>query len=87
MARKIAQRHQNKPQAPVKIKIRREDTVKVIAGKDKGKTGRVLEVDRVARQGADRRRGDGEAAHAAEPLSARSREASRSGKAPSRSRT
>jgi hypothetical protein len=51
MARKIAQRHQNKPQAPVKIKIRKEDSVKVIAGKDKGKT------------------------------------ASRSGKAPSRSRT
>ena len=46
MARKIAQRHQNKPQIPVKIKIRREDTVKVIAGKDKGKTGRVLQVDR-----------------------------------------
>jgi large subunit ribosomal protein L24 len=47
MARKIAQRHQNEPQAPVKIKIRKEDTVKVIAGRDKGKTGRVLEVDRV----------------------------------------
>ena len=47
MARKIAQRHQNKPQAPVKIKIRKEDNVKVIAGKDKGKTGRVLDVDRV----------------------------------------
>jgi large subunit ribosomal protein L24 len=46
MARKIAQRHQNEPQAPVKIKIRREDTVKVIAGRDKGKTGRVLHVDR-----------------------------------------
>jgi large subunit ribosomal protein L24 len=46
MARKIAQRHQNRPQAPVKIKIRREDTVKVIAGRDKGKTGRVLQVDR-----------------------------------------
>ena len=46
MARKIAQRHQNEPQAPVKIKIRREDTVKVISGKDKGKTGRVLQVDR-----------------------------------------
>jgi large subunit ribosomal protein L24 len=46
MARKIAQRHQNNPQAPVKIKIRREDTVKVITGKDKGKTGRVLHVDR-----------------------------------------
>jgi large subunit ribosomal protein L24 len=47
MARKIAQRHQNKPQIPVKIKIRREDTVKVITGKDKGKTGRVLQVDSV----------------------------------------
>jgi large subunit ribosomal protein L24 len=47
MARKIAQRHQNNPQAPVKIKIRKEDTVKVIAGRDKGKTGRVLDVDRV----------------------------------------
>ena len=46
MARKIPQRHQNKPQVPVKIKIRREDTVRVIAGKDKGKTGRVLQVDR-----------------------------------------
>ncbi len=47
MARKIAQRHQNKPMAPVKLKIRRDDSVKVIAGKDKGKTGRVLDVDRV----------------------------------------
>ena len=46
MAGKIAQRHQNNPQVPVKIKIRREDTVKVIAGRDKGKTGRVLQVDR-----------------------------------------
>jgi len=46
MARKIAHRHQNKPTPPVKIKIRREETVKVIAGKDKGKTGRVLQVDR-----------------------------------------
>jgi large subunit ribosomal protein L24 len=47
MARKIAQRHQNKPIPPVKVKIRKEDNVKVIAGKDKGKTGRVLDVDRV----------------------------------------
>jgi large subunit ribosomal protein L24 len=47
MARKIAQRHQNEPQAPVKVKIRKEDSVKVIAGKDKGKTGRVLDVDRI----------------------------------------
>jgi large subunit ribosomal protein L24 len=27
------------------LKIRRDDTVRVIAGKDKGKTGRVLRVD------------------------------------------
>ena len=35
--------------APVrlKIKLRKDDQVKVIAGKDKGKTGRVLNVDRV----------------------------------------
>ena len=46
MPRKIAQRHQNEPQVQIKIKIRKEDTVKVIAGKDKGKTGRVLDVDR-----------------------------------------
>jgi large subunit ribosomal protein L24 len=47
MARKIAQRHQNQPQVPVKVKIRKDDNVKVIAGRDKGKTGRVLDVDRV----------------------------------------
>ena len=46
MARKIPARHQNKPKVLLKIKIKREDTVKVIAGKDKGKTGRVLDVDR-----------------------------------------
>jgi large subunit ribosomal protein L24 len=28
------------------MRIRRDDTVKVIAGKDRGKTGRVLRVDR-----------------------------------------
>jgi large subunit ribosomal protein L24 len=32
--------------APSRIRIKKNDTVKVIAGKDKGKTGRVLEVDR-----------------------------------------
>ena len=70
MARKIAQRHQNKPEAPVKLKIKKDDTVKVIAGSDKGKTGRVLDVDRVTRQGAGGRRGDGEAPHAAESVEA-----------------
>jgi len=31
---------------PVRIDLRREDTVKVISGRDSGKTGRVLGVDR-----------------------------------------
>lgn len=30
-----------------KIKLRKDDQVKVIAGKDKGKTGKILKVDRV----------------------------------------
>jgi len=47
MARKIPQRHQNDPRPKINVKIKKEDNVKVIAGKDKGKTGRVLEVDRV----------------------------------------
>ena len=29
-----------------KIKIKKDDQVKVIAGRDRGKTGRVIEVDR-----------------------------------------
>jgi len=37
---------EKKPAAPVRIDIKKEDTVKVIAGRDKGKTGRVLRVDR-----------------------------------------
>jgi len=44
MAKRIPPRHQNAPKVKVKIKIKKEDTVKVIAGKDKGKTGRVLQV-------------------------------------------
>ena len=35
-----------KPAEPVRIEIKKNDTVKVIAGRDKGKTGRVLSVDR-----------------------------------------
>lgn len=35
-----------KPLEPFKIKLKKNDTVKVIAGKDKGKVGRVLEVNR-----------------------------------------
>jgi len=37
---------QKKPAEPVRIDIKKEDTVKVITGRDKGKTGRVLRVDR-----------------------------------------
>ncbi len=33
------------PAGPVRILIKKNDTVKVIAGRDKGKTGRVLSVD------------------------------------------
>ena len=35
-----------KPAEPVRIDIKKEDTVKVISGRDKGKTGRVLQVNR-----------------------------------------
>jgi len=45
MASKIQQRHQNDPRPKIKVKIKKDDTVKVIAGKDKGKTGRVLDID------------------------------------------
>jgi large subunit ribosomal protein L24 len=44
--KKIPQRHQHKPKSLLKVKIKKDDTVKVIAGRDKGKTGRVLHVDR-----------------------------------------
>ena len=35
-----------KPAEPVRIEIKKEDTVKVLSGRDKGKTGRVLQVNR-----------------------------------------
>lgn len=35
-----------KPAEPVRIELKKEDTVKVISGRDKGKEGRVLAVDR-----------------------------------------
>ncbi len=47
MARRIPPRHQNEPKIRVKVKIKKEDTVKIIAGRDRGKTGRVLQVDAV----------------------------------------
>lgn len=49
---KIAyQRRQEKGErTPFRMKIKKDDMVRVIAGKDKGKTGKVLEVDRFARK-------------------------------------
>jgi len=35
-----------KPAEPVRIEIKKEDTVKVISGRDKGREGRVLSVNR-----------------------------------------
>jgi len=35
-----------KPAEPVRIDLKKEDTVRVISGRDKGKSGRVLRVDR-----------------------------------------
>jgi len=37
---------QKAPAKPVRIDFKKEDTVQVISGRDKGKTGRVLSVDR-----------------------------------------
>ena len=48
MAKTAYQRRQEKGErTPVRIKIKKDDLVKVIAGRDKGKTGKVLEVDRL----------------------------------------
>jgi large subunit ribosomal protein L24 len=44
--KKIPKRHQNKPRVFHKFRIKKDDLVKVIAGRDKGKTGKVLDVDR-----------------------------------------
>jgi large subunit ribosomal protein L24 len=46
MAKPMPRRHQNVVKPKIKVRIKKEDTVKVIAGRDKGKTGRVLFVDR-----------------------------------------
>src|SRR6266487_2832208 len=35
-----------KPMEPVKIRLKKNDVVKVITGRDKGKQGRVIEIDR-----------------------------------------
>ena len=34
-----------KPAPPARVQLKKEDTVKVISGRDKGKTGRILRVD------------------------------------------
>jgi large subunit ribosomal protein L24 len=44
--RKIRYRDQNSPKVKLKLRIKKDDTVKVISGRDRGKTGRVLQVDR-----------------------------------------
>lgn len=46
MASKTPQRYANAPKPHLKVKVKKDDQVKVIAGRDKGKTGRVLSVDR-----------------------------------------
>ncbi len=43
---KSSPRHGAGPRGLVRIELRKNDIVKVIAGKDKGKQGRVLSVDR-----------------------------------------
>jgi large subunit ribosomal protein L24 len=35
---------------PLRVKIKKNDLVRIIAGRDKGKTGKVLEVDRFERK-------------------------------------
>ena len=51
MAKTAYQRRQERGErTPVRVKINKDDLVKVIAGRDKGKTGKVLEVDRLARK-------------------------------------
>jgi large subunit ribosomal protein L24 len=45
------QRRQEKGEhTPGRVKIKKDDLVRVIAGRDKGKTGKVLDVDRIKRR-------------------------------------
>ena len=46
MARRSRAIAKRKPAEPVRIDIKKEDTVKVLTGRDRGKTGRVLQVNR-----------------------------------------
>jgi large subunit ribosomal protein L24 len=43
-------RQQKGERKPLRVKIKKDDLVRVIAGRDKGKTGKVLEVDRFDRK-------------------------------------
>jgi large subunit ribosomal protein L24 len=43
-------RQEKGEQKPVRIKIKKDDLVRVIAGRDKGKTGKVVDVDRLSRK-------------------------------------
>ncbi len=43
----VALKKDNRP--PVRIQLKKNDQVKVIAGRDKGKTGRVLDVEQKTR--------------------------------------
>jgi len=48
MGKVAYQRRQEKgEQTPARVKIKKDDLVRVIAGRDKGKTGKVLDVDRL----------------------------------------
>ena len=63
------QRRQEKGERkPARIKIKKDDLVRVIAGKDKGKTGKVLEVDRFSRKVTVDGLQDGKEAYASEPF-------------------
>jgi large subunit ribosomal protein L24 len=51
VAKVAYQRRQEKGELkPLSMKVRKDDMVRVIAGRDKGKTGKVLEVDRFTRK-------------------------------------
>jgi large subunit ribosomal protein L24 len=51
MAQTAYQRRQEKGERqPLRVKIKKDDEVRVIAGRDKGKSGKVLEVDRFSRK-------------------------------------
>ena len=51
MAKVAYERRQQKGERkPLRVKIKKDDLVRVIAGRDKGKTGKVLEVDRFSRK-------------------------------------